>query len=100
MDTLANPLTIDLKQQTDTLISQLPSGSKFSNLLASCNARSTLLSTLSTLLAEPSLTNAISEAFQPLLVDLCARWLQDEEDAERRFIALCLLIQPHEELFE
>ncbi|KAG2106569.1 uncharacterized protein F5147DRAFT_774850 [Suillus discolor] len=36
--------------------------------------------------------------FEPLLIDLCARWLHDDDDIEDRFIAFRLLIELHEKL--
>ncbi|KAG1796060.1 uncharacterized protein HD556DRAFT_1471547 [Suillus plorans] len=35
----------------------------------------------------------------PLSIDLCARWLHDDDDIEDRFIAFRLLIELHEELY-
>jgi midasin len=55
-----------------------------------------LLATLSSLLAVPSLTLTVSNLFRPILIPLCAQWLADPEEIEEK---LCLLIQPHEELF-
>ncbi|KAI6098131.1 midasin [Pisolithus sp. B1] len=60
-----------------------------------------LLGVLSRCLAEPSLTNIVADLFRPLLIDLCARWLErgSNEEEEKKFVAFCLLIENHEELF-
>jgi midasin len=58
-----------------------------------------LLATLSSLLAVPSLTLAVAGLFRPILIPLCAQWLADPEQIEEKLVALCLLIQQHEELF-
>ncbi|KAI6016225.1 hypothetical protein EDC04DRAFT_2881627 [Pisolithus marmoratus] len=84
-----DPLTINLGKQTRALVAFL-------------SARSAeLLGVLSRCLAEPSLTNIVADLFRPLLLDLCARWLEraSNEEEEKRFVAMCLLIENHEELF-
>jgi midasin len=37
--------------------------------------------------------------FRPVLMDLCARFLDDDDLLEDKFVCLANLIQPHEELF-
>ncbi|KAF8443019.1 hypothetical protein L210DRAFT_3759383 [Boletus edulis BED1] len=96
---LSDPLTINLSKQTRALLAILPTDSAYSTQISLASSPTALLSTLSRLLAAPSLTVSISDLFRPLLVDLCARWLHDEEDLEDRFIAFCMLIENHEELF-
>ncbi|KAG9315862.1 hypothetical protein JVU11DRAFT_3511 [Chiua virens] len=95
---LEDPLYIDLAKQTRSLLAILPQNSH-STRISSASSPKALLSTLSRLLAVPSLTVPISDLFRPLLVDLCARWLEDQEDLEERFVALCMLIENHQELF-
>lgn len=94
-----DPLTINLPKQARALLAILPPESAYSTQISLASSPKTLLSTLSQLLAVPSLTVPISDFFRPLLVDLCARWLNDQEDLEDRFAALCMLIENHEELF-
>jgi len=94
-----DPLTINLKRQTRSLLSKIPSGSPHAATLLNASTQKDLLSTLSYLLAVPSLTLAVATAFRPLLIPLCAHWLDYEEDTEEKLVALCLLLQPHEELF-
>jgi midasin len=58
-----------------------------------------LLGTLSDALASQALTVTIAGTFRPILFDLCARWLLTDKNTEDQFIALCLLIEIHTELF-
>ncbi|KAH0831978.1 midasin [Lanmaoa asiatica] len=98
-NTLNDPLTINLSKQTRALLAILPPDSTHSSQISLASSPKALLSTLSRLLAVASLTVPISELFRPLLVDLCARWLHDQEDLEDRFVAFCMLIENHGELF-
>jgi len=54
---------------------------------------------LSILLKNPLYTAQIARLFSPLLVDLCARWLDDEEQDEAKFAVFGLLVPAHEELY-
>ncbi|KAI0916947.1 hypothetical protein AcW2_007206 [Taiwanofungus camphoratus] len=94
-----NPLGINLKKQTNILISRLPQDSRYANALKKVSTRSELLETLSRLLAVPGLTNAVATAFRPLLLDLCARWLHTDEYRDERLEAFCLLLEIHTELY-
>lgn len=94
-----DPLAINLSKQTRALLAILPPDSTHSSQISLVPSPRALLSTLSRLLAVPSLTMPISDLFRPLLVDLCARWLHDQKDLEDRFVAFCTLIENHEELF-
>ena len=94
-----DPLAINLPKQTRVLLAHLPPDSPYLSQISPATSPKALLSILSRLLAVPTLTVTISDLFQPLLIDLCARWLHDQEDLENRFIALCLLIENHEELY-
>ncbi|KAH7927800.1 midasin [Leucogyrophana mollusca] len=97
--TIHDPLTINLERQTRALLSHIAPDSEYARYISQASSPAHLLSTLSQLLANPALTLIVAATFRPLLTDLCARWLQDEELPEDRFIALCLLIEPHEEVF-
>ncbi|KAG9127474.1 hypothetical protein FRC07_013283 [Ceratobasidium sp. 392] len=58
------------------------------------------LSAISNLLVVPSLTLLVSDMFRPLLIDLCARWVDNDQLSNiDRFVALCLLVEPYEEIF-
>ncbi|KAG6329770.1 hypothetical protein ID866_9320, partial [Astraeus odoratus] len=94
-----DPLTINLAKQLRALLALLPLQSPYAAQISVASSTKELLVTLSTLLAKPSLTSAIADLFRPLLIDLCARWLNDKQDLEDRFTALCFLIENHEELF-
>lgn len=59
----------------------------------------TQLTVLSNLLKTPEYTLDIAKLFSPLLVDLCARWLDDEEQDELKFVAFGLLVPAYEELY-
>jgi midasin len=57
------------------------------------------LAALSRLLKTPQYTIFVARLFSPLLVDLCARWLGDDEQDELKFAAFGLLVPAHEELY-
>jgi midasin len=99
--TLQDPLTINLQRQTRALISKLPVGSPYTTTLLNVSSYTELSTTLSYLLTVPSLTLCIATIFRPILFDLCARWLQSDghSELEAQLVALCLLLEPHEELF-
>jgi midasin len=94
-----DPLSINLRRQTRFIISKLPSSSPYSLALLNSSSYSVLLATLSDLLTVPSLTLCIAELFRPILFNLCACWLQTEDPTEAQLVAICLLLEPHEELF-
>ncbi|PPR00460.1 hypothetical protein CVT24_004521 [Panaeolus cyanescens] len=94
-----NPLNINLHRQTKRLRSLIPSDSKHLQTLEHVAATHQLLATLSSLLAEPAYTKIVARLYQPILLDLCARWLQGTENIEQKLVALCYLLEVHEELF-
>ena len=94
-----DPLSINLAKQKRALLALLPPNSTHIQQIAGANTPAHDLDTLSHLLAAPALTLTIANLFRPLLIDLCARWLHNDDDIEDRFIAFCLLIELHEELY-
>lgn len=94
-----DPLSINLAKQKRAFLALLPPNSTYIQQITEANTPAHLLSTLSRLLAAPALTLTIADLFRPLLIDLCARWLHNDDDIEDRFIAFCLLIELHEELY-
>ncbi|KAJ3856471.1 midasin nuclear AAA ATPase [Lentinula lateritia] len=94
-DEFHDPLTFNLRQQTHILLSKLPSSIAISN----CTSVSQIFDNLSSALAIPAYTTCIATLFRPVLLDLCARWITNSKDLEKELIALCLLIEVHEELF-
>jgi midasin len=85
----------------------IPFSTQIDAFLLSCPEQSQLksfplhqqLHSLSTLLKETRYALAIARLFSPLLVDLCARWLDDEAQDESKFIIFGLLLPAHEELY-
>jgi len=96
---LHDPLTINLHKQTRALTAVIPPDSPLSAALINAPSYKFLLDTLSTALALPALTLSVATAFRPILLDLCARWLHSSENTEEQLVALCLLLEFHEELF-
>ena len=94
-----DPLCINLAKQKRVLLDLLPPNSTYIQQITEVDAPAHVLSTLSCLLADPALTLTIADLFRPLLIDFCARWLHNDDDIEDRFIAFCLLIELHEELY-
>jgi midasin len=96
---IIDPLSINLAKQKRALLALLPPDSIYMQQIAEADTPTHALSTLSRLLAIPALTLTIADLFRPLLIDLCTRWLHNDDDIEDRFIAFCLLIELHEELY-
>lgn len=94
-----DPLAINLRRQKRALLSDIPADSPYAAALLSARTNTELLAALSALLAEPALTLSIATYFRPILFDLCARWLDDSQNTEDQLVALCLLVEVHEELF-
>lgn len=99
MNTVRNPLAFSIRRQIDVLTSKIPAGSLHAAALHTATSTRDLLDLLSRLLVIPSLTLPISSLFRPILLDLCARLLHDQSNFENKFVALCLLVQPHVEIF-
>ncbi|KAJ7673557.1 hypothetical protein B0H17DRAFT_1208374 [Mycena rosella] len=96
-----NPLAINLRGQTRVLLASLPSDSPHAlRLINAASGTTTQLATaLSDLLPSPDLTLLIATIFRPILLDLSARWLDEPQNTEDQLVALCSLLEVHEELF-
>jgi midasin len=96
-----DPLAINLRGQTRVLISSLASDSPHASALTTAVSQTTaqLLAVLSGLLSSPDLTLLIATIFRPILLDLSARWLDEPQNTEEQLVALCYLLEVHEELF-
>ncbi|KAJ6585296.1 midasin nuclear AAA ATPase [Mycena capillaripes] len=93
-----DPLAINLRGQTRVLIASLPSESPHISTLEAATPTE-LLAVISGLLSSPELTLLISTIYRPILLDLCARWLDEPQNTEDQLVALCYLLEVHEELF-
>lgn len=100
-----DPLDIDVRRQIADVVKAVPSSSlfsshvtKFTTILDNNNGEE-IMSMLSRLLAMPALSLLIAKAFRPLLLDLCARWILDDENMDEKLVALNLLLDAHEHLF-
>lgn len=95
-----DPLEFDLRRIIAELLAAHPNFI-FPDALASEDAKTNdKLDTLARLLAFPALTEEISTRFRPLLMDLCARWLElDDLEEHRVFEAFALLLCPHQEIY-
>ncbi|KAE9408912.1 P-loop containing nucleoside triphosphate hydrolase protein [Gymnopus androsaceus JB14] len=94
-----DPLTLDLHRQTQTLVSKLSSDDIYAISISNSKSTGELLDNLSRALAVPAYTTCIATLFRPILFDLCARWVACSADLEKELVAICLLIEIHEELF-
>ncbi|EAU86094.2 MDN1 midasin family protein [Coprinopsis cinerea okayama7 len=94
-----NPLAVHLQRQTQHLASVIPPGSVSITELQNASNTQSFLNTLSTLLSNPAYTQIVATLFRPILMDLCARWLEDGKNPERNLCALAYLLEVHEELF-
>ena len=91
-----DPTSLNARRQLDSLLEQLPQNSPLTAALQKSLSEYALLPTLSRFMLRPSLTLAISWAFHLLLIDLCAHWLDSEEDQLEELEALGLLGEIHE----
>jgi len=104
---MVDPLSLDIRHQASILCLRLPSTLLTREPLSYLQKASTgelatsdVLPTLSRALAIPSCTIPVVQAFRPLLIDLTARWLDDESIEELlRLEALALLLEIQEEIF-
>ncbi|CAE6410298.1 unnamed protein product [Rhizoctonia solani] len=104
-----DPLKFDLLGQSQKLLQKIrlctQATSAKSSLEAALNGPSQfnvseILCTISRLMSAPAYTVLVSDYFRPLLMDLCARWLDDDSiDELDRLVAFCLLVEPYEEIF-
>lgn len=104
-----NPLQFNLVGQSHTLLLKI--GQSIKNVQDKQHLEGILnqpptstvsqaLNAASNLLVVPAFTLFVADTFRPLLIDLCARWLEhDELDTLDRFSALCLLAEPYQEIF-
>ncbi|KAJ3786228.1 hypothetical protein GGU10DRAFT_427553, partial [Lentinula aff. detonsa] len=93
-DELHDPLTFNIRRQTQILLSKVPSIE-----ISNSTSTSQLLDDLSSALATPAYTTCIATLFRPILLDLCARWITNTRSLGNELISLCMLIEVHEELF-
>ena len=97
---IPDPLSLDTERQLRLLLEEVPLHSPLRATLEEQLSEPTLLPTLSRLMLCPSLTMAITRLFRPLLMDLCARWLDDgAEDMLDKLETFALLIEIHEEIY-
>jgi midasin len=94
-----DPLTLNLRRQTTALLSTIPTSSQYAIDIQNASSTAQLLTILSKLLAAPAFTLTVADLYRPVLYDLCARWLENHQNTEEQLVALCLLIEVHEELF-
>ncbi len=100
IDAIDDPLRINLAQQLRLLSEELPQGRPpYLSLLQNASSRPELLKQLSRLLATPGLSIHVAKLFKPLLLDLCARWLEEETELEEKLEASALLLEIHPEIF-
>ncbi|KAG8831558.1 hypothetical protein FRC17_002942, partial [Serendipita sp. 399] len=89
-----NALSLPFPAQVDSLIDAFPALAWLRPL-----SLSEQLPALSTLLKNSNYALKIARLFSPLLLDLTARWLDDTQDDEAKFIVFGLLVPAHEELY-
>ena len=97
--TIHDPFAINLRLQTKRLLSEIPQNTAYHEALHNTSTTRQLLATLSRLLALPQFTQVVATLFRPILLDLCVRWIGDEAIVEDALVALCYLLEVHEELF-
>ena len=99
---LHDPTSMNVNQQLNALLAVLPAEFDAHENLKQAFKEERLLPALSHYLRKPSCTLAVTEAFRPLLMDLCVRWIDDANGSEENLDtleALALLIEAHDELF-
>lgn len=96
-----NPLRFNLHGQIAQLVALYPNF-VFPEIFSRCSTTSSgeLLDTVAKLLAFPALTDQVALLFQPLILDLCARWLALEELEDRLVLeGFAALLATHGELY-
>jgi midasin len=96
---LRDPLSLNPKSQWLAFTSKFTDWSSTSQTDLFDTSPAEILSLASTFLLRPSCTAIVADTFRPLLLDLCARWLERSEASEEKLSALCFLLQPHTEIF-
>ena len=99
---LRNPTSMNVQQHLQDLLHSLPADAAHVQSFRKALSTGNILDVLSTYLRNPSLTLAITGAFRPLLMDLCARWLDARKESRSDLDvleALTLLLEVQEELF-
>ncbi|KAG8775237.1 hypothetical protein FRC15_000690, partial [Serendipita sp. 397] len=93
-DSFWNALSLPFSTQIDTLVVDCPELAWLRTLQLSEQ-----LPALSKLLKKSEYTLKVARLFSPLLLDLTARWLEEQEEDEAKFIVFGLLVPAHEELY-
>ena len=96
---LKDPLKMNIGHCTRSLLKKLGTDSEFGSHLHNITTTRELLDALSQLLVKPAFTLLVAREFRPILFDLCARWLFVDGHTDEILVALCLLLEPHPELF-
>jgi midasin len=96
---LRDPLSLDLKSQWLAFTSRFPGWSAYSQVNLDTASSKDILSLASKFLLLPSCMTIVADTFRPVLLDLCARWLESSDELEDKLSALCFLLQPHTEIF-
>jgi midasin len=94
-----DPCTFNIGRQIEKLLATCPAAAPYASVLRNPTAYDACADALAKLLLVPSSTRSVANLFRPILMDLCARLLHDEEYMEEKFVALASLLQPHIELF-
>jgi midasin len=97
--TAYDPCTFNIGRQIEKLLATCPAATPYAPILSTAASYSDRADALAKLLLIPSSTRTVANFFRPILMDLCARLLHDEEHMEEKFVALASLLQPHIELF-
>lgn len=94
-----DPCAFNISRKTKKLFATCPAAAPYATTLRNATTYSDYADALAKLLLVPSLTRSVANLFRPILMDLCARLLHDEEFMEDKLVAVASLIQPHIELF-
>jgi midasin len=89
-----DPLSMNLYRQWNAIAPLIEE-----SLLQPNGAQEELVDVLARLLYDSRYTLLIAQKFRPILLLLCAIWLDQHGNEDAKLAALALLIQPHEELF-
>lgn len=95
-DVPCDALAIPFEDQIDAFVNRFPEHLAALKELATDGEK---LEKLSILLKNPQYALHVARLFSPLLVDLCARWLDDDEQDESKFAVFGLLLPAHEQLY-
>ncbi|KIJ47370.1 hypothetical protein M422DRAFT_249228 [Sphaerobolus stellatus SS14] len=94
IDDICDPLSMGITKQWEAIAPLLDEHAR-----ARIQNSNSMPAALSDLLHDPRYTVLIASKCRPILMILCARWIDQGDNLDAKLAALAFLINPHEELY-